>query len=95
MWLICMKFNCKNMNISIIHGTSNPKDFKCGDPDLEKYLKEDAFYDLKNRLSITWLVRMDDVIIGYFTLANASINANLINRARSQAGISCLIRTIT
>jgi GNAT superfamily N-acetyltransferase len=74
-----MILNCNNTNISIIKEATNLDDFKCGDYDLEKYLKKDAFYDVKNKLSVTWLVHMDDVIIGFFTLANASINTSLIN----------------
>jgi ribosomal protein S18 acetylase RimI-like enzyme len=75
-----MNINCNQVNISAIRANDNIISFKCGDADLDEYIKESACYDRINKLSVTWLVHMDDLIVGFFTLANASINASLINR---------------
>lgn len=47
--------------------------FDCSQPDLNEFVQEDALKEQSDRLGVTRLICYDNLLVGYFTLANASI----------------------
>ncbi len=61
--------------------------FNCSNSDLNYFLREDALHDQLSCISITRLAYHEDVIVGFFTIANASLRSNEMHKGED-AGIS-------
>jgi GNAT superfamily N-acetyltransferase len=52
------------------------KNFKCGNSSLDRYLKQNAYYDTIDLLACTNLVFYNSNLIGYFSLRKAKLNVD-------------------
>ena len=52
---------------------SNLDDFSCGLDDMDEFLKHDALNQQNEKLSVTYLVKYNDEIIGFFSLLSDKI----------------------
>ena len=48
--------------------------FRCGDPDLDDFLLNDSVLYIKSLLAVTYVIELNDVVVGYFSLANDSVS---------------------
>jgi ribosomal protein S18 acetylase RimI-like enzyme len=53
------------------------KPFDCGNPDLNSFLFNDAKYNLRYLLSVTYLIENEDKTIAYFNVANDLLRINV------------------
>ncbi len=67
-----------NYPIEPLHSDLNKKEFSCGKPFLDNYLQKQAGQDVKRKLCAVFAMTEGTMIIGYYTLSNASINRELI-----------------
>jgi len=51
-------------------------DFDCGDEDLNDFIYNDALNHLYEKLAVTYLCMIDEIVIGFVSIANASIKIN-------------------
>jgi len=58
------------------------KKFDCGENSLNKYLKEQASQDFKNKVSVCFVVVENEskVVLGYYTLSNNSISRSELDQ---------------
>jgi GNAT superfamily N-acetyltransferase len=65
--------------VSIVKLESTPKhkalikDFDCGDPDLNEFIKEDAFVYMNGKIAVTYILSYEKKALGFFCLSNDSI----------------------
>jgi GNAT superfamily N-acetyltransferase len=52
--------------------------FSCGVPALDRYLKEQAGQDVRNRVAAVFVLAEHDQVIGYYTLSATSVNATVL-----------------
>lgn len=50
------------------------KNFDCGDPELNEFLKKDSFEYLRRLLAVTYLIETDEDTIAFFSLSNDKIS---------------------
>ena len=67
--------NQRFQKISVLTDTS---DFDCGDDDLNDFLKTDALRDSNNWISSTFVLEINEKVIGFFTIAWDTIQTNKI-----------------
>ncbi len=48
--------------------------FRCGDPDLDDFLLNDSKLFEKQRLAVTYVLKINDSVMAYFSLANDSVS---------------------
>lgn len=61
--------------------------FNCSNSDLNDFLKEDALPDQFSCISVTRVAYCNDVLVGFFTISNASLRSNELHKG-DDAGIS-------
>ncbi|MDR3281116.1 MAG: GNAT family N-acetyltransferase [Synergistaceae bacterium] len=70
------------MPFKIIHAEKKHilKDFCCGTPELDKYLKQYAGQDLRRNLATLFVAVEDgeDKVLGYYTLSNTGVSTQII-----------------
>ena len=59
--------------IDKLNKNSDLNTFSCGLEDMDEFLKNDALNQQNENLSVTYLVRYDDEIIGFFSLLSDKI----------------------
>ena len=66
----------KNEAIRFVRLTDDlkPLSFDCGDKDLNEFLLSDAMAYQKGLIAVTYLVRINDETVGYFSLTNDKIS---------------------
>ncbi|MBS1528748.1 MAG: GNAT family N-acetyltransferase [Bacteroidetes bacterium] len=67
-----------SVKIELLNATLNKKDFSCGKPLLDNYLRTQAGQDVKRKLCVVFTLSEGATIKGYYTLSNASIPAVLM-----------------
>lgn len=63
--------------IEAISGSHDRKNFSCGTPALDNYIRQQARQDIKRRISRVFVARSHDhprTILGYYTLSSLSID---------------------
>jgi GNAT superfamily N-acetyltransferase len=56
--------------------------FDCVDHDLNEFLKNDAKFQMKSKINVTYVCKYDKKIIAFFTLANDAIKINPRDKKR-------------
>jgi len=51
----------------------NNLDFDCGDEDLNDFIYENALKHLYEDLAVTYLCMIDDIVLGFISISNASV----------------------
>lgn len=64
--------------IEPLHASLNKKDFSSGSSLLDSYLQKQAGQDIKRKLCAVFALTDGTVIIGYYTLSNASLRRDMI-----------------
>ena len=59
-------------------GTHNRAAFSCGVPALDRYLKEQAVQDVRNRVAAVFVLAEQDRVIGYYTLSAISVHPTVL-----------------
>lgn len=66
------------LTLSLISNSTNYSEFKCHQKDgknpLESFFKKHAYDNQIKHLSKTWIVQKENKIVGYFSLAAASVS---------------------
>ena len=67
-----------SVKIELLNPALNKKAFRCGKEMLDNYLHVQASQDVRRKLSVVFAMFTDTTIMGYYTLSNASIPADLV-----------------
>ena len=63
----------------LLNSSHKKNEFDCGKELLNSYLQRQANQDMKRHLSVCFvIVDNDDVVMGYYTVSNGSIDRDLI-----------------
>lgn len=67
-----------SVKIDLLNPSLNKKDFSCAKAMLDNYLHTQASQDVKRKLCVVFVLFEGTTIMGYYTLSNASIPAELM-----------------
>lgn len=74
------------LHILSLSKDSDVSGFRCGHADLDEFLHEDSFEYQQERLSVTRLAYLDDVLVGFFTLVTDCIDASQVDPEDGKKG---------
>ena len=70
-----------SIKIEPLNSSLNKKDFSCGKVMLDKYFHTQASQDVRRKLCVVFAMSKDVTVLGYYTLSNASVPAELMPEA--------------
>ena len=68
----------ENLEFVFLNAGHDLSGFHSSEPELDEFLKEDALVSQNNLISVTRLVLLEGVVVGYFTLVNDSIEVRAV-----------------
>ena len=70
-----------SIKIEPLNSSLNKKDFSCGKVMLDNYFHTQASQDVRRKLCVVFAMSKDVTVLGYYTLSNASVPAELMPEA--------------
>jgi GNAT superfamily N-acetyltransferase len=65
-------------HVEILQSHHDRSSFACGEPDLDRYLRQQAGQDQRRNLGITYVAAHARVVLGYYTLSTGSVECRLL-----------------